>query len=144
MKTIGIILSEIAAINQSKKKLREFSIIFCIAGVVLASISYYKHGVQPTAIILAGTGLLFLALGLVYPQILKPLHKIWMSLGVILGYFVTKIILFISFFVIIVPMGILLRLLGKDVLDLKVNKAEDTYWKDYENVTDMNRYKKMF
>lgn len=144
MKTIGIILAEIAAINQSRKKLREFGIIFCVAGIVLAGISYYKHGIQPTAIILAAAGLLFLALGFLYPGILKPLHKIWMSLGIILGYFFTKIILFISFFVIITPMSLLLRLLGKDILDLKLSKPENTYWKDYENVTDMNRYRKMF
>lgn len=145
MSFINIILGEIAAIKQNRKNLREFGIIFCIVGIVLAAISFYKNGFLTSAsMVFLTAALAFLASGLFSPNILKPLHKVWMSLAVIMGYILSHVVLFIAFFLVITPMGLLLRLIRKDILDLNLNKPEATYWKDYENVPDKDRYRKMF
>ncbi len=145
MRFINIILAEIAAIKQNRKNLREFGIIFCIVGIVLAAISFYKNGFLTSAsLILFAAALAFLASGLFTPNILKPFHKVWMSLAVIMGYILSHVVLLIAFFLVITPMGLLLRLIRKDILDLKLNKSDATFWKDYENVPDKGRYRKMF
>ena len=87
--------------------------------------------------------LVFLFLGLFKPILLKPIHKVWMILAVLLGWFMTRVILCVLFFLVVTPIGLLARLSGKDFLDLKFNKNVNSYWiprnairhkkKNYEN-----------
>ncbi|MBK5286595.1 MAG: hypothetical protein JJE25_14465 [Bacteroidia bacterium] len=86
----------------------------------------------------------FLVLGIVKPFLLKGLHKIWMALAVILGYFMTKIILVIMFFIVFTPVAFLIKILRKDILDLKIDKTEKSFWKDYMHIKDPKQYTKMF
>ena len=71
-------------------------------------------------------------LGLLNVKILTPLNKAWIKFGEILGSIVSPIVMAIIFFGIITPTGLLLKLIGKDVLKLKQNK-KDTYWTEKDN-----------
>ena len=71
--------------------------------------------------------LIFLILGLINSIILTPLNRLWFKFGIILGKIISPIILGIIFFLIVTPTGILLRLFGKDVINLKYNN-ESSYW----------------
>lgn len=76
-------------------------------------------------------------------KLLKLIQKIWMSLGVLIGWFVTRLILIILFYLIITPIGLLAKLFGKDFLNRKFDKTAGSYWiirkstgfdkKSYEN-----------
>ena len=70
---------------------------------------------------------IFLALGLINSKILTPLNRLWFKFGLLLGRFISPIIMGIIFFVVVTPIGIIMRLLKKDLLNLKYNKKE-TYW----------------
>ena len=73
------------------------------------------------------------------PELLKPFNYLWMKLGLVLGKIVPPIIMFMIFFTIITPIGLLLRIFKKDLLCLKFTN-EDTYWQDRkENVTTMDK-----
>ena len=72
---------------------------------------------------------IFLALGLINSKILTPLNKLWFKFGLLLGRFVSPLIMGIIFFVVVTPIGIIMRLFKKDLLNLKFNKKE-TYWID--------------
>ena len=72
---------------------------------------------------------IFLILGLINSKILTPLNKLWFKFGLLLGRFVSPLIMGIIFFVVVTPIGIIMRLLKKDLLNLKYNKKE-TYWID--------------
>ena len=76
--------------------------------------------------------LVFLILGLLNAKILTPLNKAWIKFGEILGTIVSPIVMAIIFFGIVTPTGLLLKLIGKDVLKLKQNK-KDTYWTEKDN-----------
>tara|TARA_B100000989_G_C19519426_1_gene463378 strand:- start:2020 stop:2406 length:387 start_codon:yes stop_codon:yes gene_type:complete len=71
--------------------------------------------------------IIFLILGLLNSKILTPLNKIWFKFGFILGKIISPIIMAIIFFVVVSPIGLFMRLLKKDLLNLKYNKKR-SYW----------------
>ena len=71
--------------------------------------------------------LIFLVLGLLNSKILSPLNKIWFKFGIFLGKIVSPLVMGLIFFVVVTPIGILMRFLNKDLLNLKFNK-NSTYW----------------
>jgi multisubunit Na+/H+ antiporter MnhG subunit len=121
-----LILEELKNINSSRKKLREFG--FLIGGilVVIAAVLFY-YGKDSYYYFSAG-GLLLIIPALVYPKLLLPLHKLWMAFSVVLGYFSTRLILGILFYLVITPMGLAAKLFGKDFLDRKIEKEKVSYW----------------
>ena len=72
---------------------------------------------------------IFLILGLINSKILTPLNRLWFKFGLLLGKFISPLIMGIIFFAVVTPIGIIMRLLKKDLLNLKYNKKE-TYWID--------------
>ncbi len=71
----------------------------------------------------------FWTIALVAPQILRPVNDIWLKIGNILGFINTRIILGLMFFVMIFPIGLLLKIFGKDSMDRKLDKDAKTYRK---------------
>ena len=71
--------------------------------------------------------IIFLILGLLNSKILTPLNRVWFKFGILLGNFVSPIIMGLVFFVIVTPTSIIMKLLGKNLLNLKREK-KSTYW----------------
>jgi predicted membrane protein len=71
--------------------------------------------------------IIFLILGLLNSKILTPLNKIWFKFGIFLGKIVSPIVMGVVFFIVVTPIGLIMRLLKKDVLGLKYNK-DKSYW----------------
>ena len=71
--------------------------------------------------------LFFLVLGLLRSKILTPLNKIWFKFGIFLGTIFSPLIMGMIFFLIVTPIGILMRIFKKDILHLKFNKNK-SYW----------------
>ena len=70
---------------------------------------------------------IFLILGLLNSNLLSPLNKIWFKFGLFLGNFISPIVMGIVFFFVVTPIGIVMRIAGKDLLNLK-KKNKKTYW----------------
>ena len=70
---------------------------------------------------------IFLVLGLMNSKILSPLNLLWFKFGILLGKIVSPVVMGIIFFLVVTPISILLKIFGKDVLNLKFNKNK-TYW----------------
>ena len=71
--------------------------------------------------------IIFLLLGLVNSKIINPLNKLWFKFGIFLGKIISPLIMGIIFFLVVTPIGLLMRLLNKDLLNLKFNN-NNTYW----------------
>jgi len=71
----------------------------------------------------------FWAIALVAPQILRPVNHIWIKIGNVLGFINSRIILGLMFFLMFFPIGMLLKVFGKDSMDRKLDKDADTYRK---------------
>ena len=75
--------------------------------------------------------IIFLILGLLNSKFLTPLNKLWFKFGIFLGKIISPFILGIIFFGVVTPTSLLMRLLRKDLLNLKFNKKK-TYWNEKE------------
>ena len=71
--------------------------------------------------------IIFLILGILDSKILSPLNKIWFKFGLFLGKIISPIVMGIIFFLVVTPTGFIMRLLGKDVLNLKYSDHK-SYW----------------
>ena len=104
---------------------RSFGIVFFILFLLIALYPMINsEGIRMWSVILS---LIFLVLGLLDSKILTPLNKIWFKFGILLGRIVSPFIMGIIFFFVVTPIGLLMRILGKDLLNLKYNKNK-TYW----------------
>ena len=83
--------------------------------------------------------MVFLILGIFNSKILTPLNKIWFKFGILLGNFVAPIVMGIVFFFVVTPTSIIMKILKKDLLNLKKNN-EKTYWIKKKNIkSSMNK-----
>lgn len=80
---------------------------------------------KPWALIVAG---IFLLVAIVHPRVLAPLNRLWFRFGLLLHKIVSPIMLAIMFFLVITPIGLLMRALGKDPLRLRLDKKATSYW----------------
>lgn len=129
-------LEEIKKIKSSKKDLRNFGLIVGGVFLILSFFFYWKH--KSLADTILYVGIVLITLGVVSPFLLKPLQKIWMTLGIILSWFVTNIILALFFYLIITPFSFIARLAGKHFIDTSFSKPISTYWKKREE-KEMNK-----
>ena len=70
----------------------------------------------------------FLVLGVVNSKLLTPLNKVWFKIGIFLGNLVAPIVLGIIFFLVVTPIGLIMKIIGKDVLQKKYDKKKKSYW----------------
>ncbi len=104
---------------------RSFGIVFFIVFLLIATYPLLKGNDVRFWSLLVSFG--FLILGLINSKILSPLNKLWFKFGIILGKIISPLIMGIIFFVVVTPIGIVMRVLKKDLLNLKYNQKE-TYW----------------
>ena len=76
--------------------------------------------------------IVFLILGILNSKILTPLNKIWFKIGILLGNVISPIIMSIIFFLVVTPTSFIMKILGKDLLNLKKN-TKNSYWIKKQN-----------
>ena len=104
---------------------RSFGIVFFIVFLLIATYPLLKGNDVRIWSLSISFG--FLILGLINSKILSPLNKLWFKFGLILGKIISPLIMGIIFFVVVTPIGVVMRILKKDLLNLKYNRKE-TYW----------------
>ena len=119
---------EIKAIKSDKKTLREFGLTIGAILVILGGVALWRG--RGAYVYLITAGILSIVLGAAMPRALKPPQKIWMALGVVLGFFVSRVILGTLFYLVITPINMVIRLLRKDILDQRIDKKAVSYWKN--------------
>ena len=88
---------------------------------------------------LAAGALLWIA-----PQLARPIYVAWHAIGGVFGFVISNLLLVLVFYLVITPIGVLLRLAGKDPLDRRLDRSAATYWKDAEKPVDARRYFRQF
>ena len=89
--------------------------------------------------IFIGISIIFLILGVLNSKILTPFNKIWVKFGELLGRIIAPIVMAIIYFFILTPISLILRIFGKDLLNLKFSK-EKSYWtKREKNIGTMDK-----
>mgnify|MGYP001476304200 CR=1 FL=1 len=104
---------------------KSFGIVFFVVFLLIATYPLINKGdLRAWSLIIS---LIFLVLGLANSKILTPLNKLWFRFGIFLGKIFSPLIMGIIFFLVVTPIGLLMRLLGKDLLNLKYNNNK-SYW----------------
>ena len=104
---------------------RSFGIVFFFVFII---ISFYPllngENIRIWSLIIS---IVFLALGLFNSKLLNPLNKTWFKVGIFLGKIVSPIVLGLIFFLLVTPIGIIMKIFKKDLLNLKFNNNK-SYW----------------
>ena len=104
---------------------RSFGIVFFAVFLIIAIYPLINSGeLRLWSLIIS---IIFLVLGLVNSKILNPLNKYWFKFGIFLGKIISPFVMNIIFFLVVTPIGLLMRLLNKDLLNLKFNNSH-SYW----------------
>ena len=110
---------------------RSFGIVFFIVFLIISIYPLLNdNSIRLWSLVI---GIIFLILGLVESKILTPLNIIWMKLGMYLGIIVSPIVMGIVFFLVVTPISFIMKILRKDLLNLKMNK-ESTYWIEKDEI----------
>lgn len=104
---------------------KSFGIVFFIVFLVIGIWPLLsENNIRIWSLILS---LIFLILGLFNSSFLTPLNKLWFKFGILLGKFMAPLIMGIIFFIVVTPIGLIMRLFNKDLLKLKFN-SDKSYW----------------
>jgi|TARA_B110000037_G_scaffold136396_1_gene154458 hypothetical protein len=104
---------------------RSFGIVFFLFFFIVSIFPLFKD--QDIRVWAAIIALIFLILGLMNSPVLSPLNRVWFKFGILLGNFISPIIMGLVFFAVVTPTAFLLRVFGKDLLNLKKNNKK-SYW----------------
>ena len=131
-------------LNKSRIKIssnRSFGLVFFFVFFILSSWPLISGGqIRIWSLVIA---IIFLSLGLLNSRLLTPLNRLWFKFGMLLGAVISPIVMGVIFFLVVTPIGTIMRLLGKDVLRINnKRKSVSTYWinRDGKN----NTMKKQF
>ena len=104
---------------------RSFGILFSIVFTIIAF--WPTINGNPLRLWSIPISVIFLVLGLLNSKLLNPLNIVWVKFGELLGRIIAPIVMAIIYFIIVTPIGLFMRLIGKDLLNIKFSKA-NTYW----------------
>lgn len=138
-----MLLEEIKNIKSAKKDLKMFGLT--VGGVLFAlgGVLWYFEKANFLFFLIIGAGLA--ATGLIFPRILFPLQKAWMTFGVIMGWLMTRVVLSLLFFLVMTPLSLALRATGKKFLDIGIDAKSKSYWSRRQvRSADTETYKKQF
>ena len=115
--------------NNSKIKVnsnRSFGIVFFFVFLIISLWPLTNE--NPLRVWSIFVAIIFLILGLMNSKFLTPLNILWFKFGKLLGYIVSPIVMGFVFFVVITPTGLIMKIIGKDLLNNKYNNKIKSYW----------------
>ena len=105
---------------------KSFGVVFSIVFLILAFYPLFKNEQLQLWALVVSFGLLFLAF--FAPKILTIPNKLWFKFGILLGSIIAPIVMTVIFFITVLPTGLIMRIFGKDLLKLKLDKNAKSYW----------------
>ncbi len=127
----------------TREEVRKFGILFA---VVLTAVAVYLRysGKESWHWFLVGAGA-FLFTGTIAYRVLRPVYRIWMKFAFLLGWVNAQVLLGIFFYLVLTPVGIVLRATGRDLLDRKIDLKAVSYWRKREGpAAGPEQYERLF
>ena len=131
--------------TSSKKEQRKFGIVMAVAITILGLLRWAIHGFHEFPVIFIAVAAVFLALGLIAPKVLQPVLKVWMRFAEAVNWVMTRLLLTVAFFGMIVPVRIIIHFFSDDPLKRAWNAPGETYWEaPDEQPAEFERYLNQF
>ncbi len=143
MSWIEDIRLELKELDSSPKSLRKFA--FLVGGIILGisfwlSLRYFSPFI---CYFLGIIGMVLIVMGVFSPRCLKGIYKVWMGMAFAIGWVVSRVLLMVIFYFVIMPIGLTARIVGKEFLDKKPRVRKDSYWVERDASRKAN-YEKMY
>jgi hypothetical protein len=116
--------------SKSTKHLRKFGLTMAVAFGLFAALFWWRD--RSWWVYVGGVAALFGVFGLLAPRLLGPVERGWMKVAELLGAVMTRVVLTVGFLIAVTPVGLFMRMRGKDLLKLKFEPEADTYWEPVE------------
>ena len=113
-------------VQKSLKELRKFGFVMAAAFGIFGLLFLWRE--KPIWYYLIGLSGFFLFAGLIYPRILQPIEWAWMKMAQFIGSIMTRVILTLTFFIVITPLGLLMRIFAKKTIDVRFRREAGSYW----------------
>lgn len=130
-------------LRPSRADLLQFALIVAVGAALLGALAHVGWGKPHTAKVIwtLGAGI---AAGALAPGLGRLLYIAWMGLGVSVGLVTSPVVMFVLYLVVITPVALVFRLVGRDVLERRMDRGAASHWKTHATTTDMSRYHKQY
>ena len=133
----------IESVNASRKNVRKFGHLF--GAICLLATAFLLYKGSGAWIWTAAGAVFYVAGGVVAYPVLKPVYIGWMMFAFVLGWINTRLLLGLFYYLVMTPIGLGLRIAGKDLLEKKIDRKAITYWiKRERRRIEPERYERMF
>lgn len=126
--------------NPTERQLRQFGALLALFGAIVGGLIYFKSGhlmlAASTFAVLATIG----CCGVCYPRLIKPVYVVWMAAALPIGWLVSHAMLALVYYMIVTPIGLVMRLCGYDPAARKFDRDAESYWIPRPPEKDIQRY----
>ncbi len=122
---------ELKYIDKSDEAVKKTGLTLGVVLILIALLLWYLG--KTSFIYFSITGGLFIILAFISIPILRPFHKLWMMLALLMGFVMSRVILTILYYIVLTPIGLLAKIVGKKFMPLGFDKKASTYWEKREN-----------
>jgi Saxitoxin biosynthesis operon protein SxtJ len=127
--------------NPSDRDLRQFAAIwFPLFWVLAGALLYWKTSNAAIASLIVAAGVLIGAVGAWRIAFIRPVYLIWMYAAYPVGWTVSHILLASIFYLVVTPIGLVMRLFGYDPLQRRIDRSASTYWEPLEQIRQKSDY----
>jgi multisubunit Na+/H+ antiporter MnhG subunit len=122
---------ELKLIDKSDKAVKKTGLTVGVV-LILVSLLLWYHG-KNSFMYFSSVGGLLVILSFIATPVLRPFHRLWMMLALLMGFVMSRVILTLLYFLVLTPIGLLAKIVGKKFMPLGFHKNASTYWEKREN-----------
>lgn len=122
---------ELKYIDKSDEAVKKTGLTLGVVLILIALLLWYLG--KTSFIYFSIIGGLFVILAFIAIPVLRPFHKLWMMLALMMGFVMSRVILTILYSIVLTPIGLFAKLVGKKFMPLGFDKKASTYWEKREN-----------
>jgi len=140
---ISDIRNEVKRLDRSRKALRKFGLVVGAFFLILAGWLWLKSRDPVSAGSVGGAGFVLLAVGAFWPHALSGVYRLWMGMAFAMGWVMSRVLLIVLFYLVVVPTGVIARLAHKHFMATDFRTKKETYWLPKTDSHQEN-YEKMY
>ncbi len=122
---------ELKFVDKSEEAVKKTGISVGVVLILISLLLWYLG--KASFVYFSITGGLFVILALISIPVLRPFHKLWMMLALLMGFVMSRVILTMLYYFVLTPIGLLAKIVGKKFMTLGFDKKVVTYWEKREN-----------
>jgi hypothetical protein len=130
--------------NPSKKDLRIFGLACLVFLAIVGWIVVRKSGSTAAGVAVVSVGVAIAVLGFTLPKAVRPIYVGLMIINYPIGWVLTHVVIALIFYLVVTPLGVIMRLSGRDPMERGFDRSAKTYWKPRRTDTDSSRYFRQF